>query len=192
MTSDRAQHTTRLLNLYSEGDHSVEPQLLESVYTELHQLAAACMRGRAGEHTLQPTALINEAWLRLVRQDELHFDGRAQFFQLASKIMRSVLVDHARRTLRDKRGGGKRPVPLDEAQDSPAEGRLLSLHDVLDLEEGLTRLEEIEPDLARVVEMRFFGGLNHPEIARELDVSLRTVENRWRLARAWLHANLSR
>ena len=121
MPSERAEHTTHLLNRYAEGDRSVGPELMESVYAELHELAAASMRRRAG-NTLQPTALVLEAWPRLVRQEGLSFDGRAQFFQLASKIMRSVLVDHARRALRDKRGGGQPALPLARRRTPPPAG----------------------------------------------------------------------
>lgn len=192
MGAPRVRDTTQLLNRYGRGEKGVEAQLLAAVYQELHQLAASHMRDQAASHTLQPTALIHEAWLRLVRQEELEFDGRAQFFQLASKIMRSVLVDHARQARREKRGGGRRRLSLDTSAGAGEHGTGSDELDLLALEEGLQRLEEIEPGLCRVVEMRFFGGLSHPEIARATGTSLRTVERNWRLARAWLQSNLSR
>jgi RNA polymerase sigma factor (TIGR02999 family) len=192
MGSARASEATRLLNRYAGGDRSVERALLDAVYGELHALAEACMQGQAPRHTLQPTALGHEAWLRLVNQEELVVDARAQFYGLAGKIMRSVLVDHARRVQRQKRGGERRPMALEALEREPAQARPLGTAELLDIEGALTRLEELEPGLARIVEMRFFAGLSHPEIAGHLGVSLRTVENHWRLARAWLHANLSR
>ncbi len=182
--------TTRLLNRYLRGERAVEDELLAHVYDELRELAAAHMRGQSPNHTLQPTALMHEAWMRIAGQEELAFDGRSQFYALASKVMRSVLVDHARKGKREKRGGNRQRVTLDPALDAD-EGSAQPSVDLLDLEEGLNRLEEIDPSLSRVVEMRFFGGLSHGEIAEATSSSLRTVERNWRAARAWLQANLT-
>jgi len=183
------EHTTRLLNRYLGGDRSVESDLLEHVYDELRDVAAAHMHAQSPHHTLQPTALLHEAWLRIANRDDLSFDGRNQFYALASKVMRSVLVDHARREKSEKRGGGAGRVTLDPALDAD-ESDTSSPVDLLDLEAALKRLEGIEPELSRLVEMRFFGGLSHPEIAQATGSSLRTVERNWRAARAWLQANL--
>lgn len=188
MTAPDPQQMTLLLNRYGRGE-AVEEELLAAVYEDLHGLAATFMREQAAAHTLQPTALIHEAWMRLARQEDLHFDARSQFFRLASRVMRSVLVDHARRKHRDKRGGGRERLTLELAIDADERGSAGEL-DLLDLDDALVRLDAIEPELARVVEMRFFGGLSHPEIARATGSSLRTVERHWRTARAWLQANL--
>jgi RNA polymerase sigma factor (TIGR02999 family) len=188
--SGEENRTTRLLERYLGGEREVEVELLERVYGELRELAGAHMRGQSPGHTLQPTALMHEAWMRIAGQEELEFGGRSQFYALASKVMRSVLVDHARRQNREKRGGGRGRMTLDPALDAD-EGSAEPSVDLLDLEQGLERLEEIDPDLTRVVEMRFFGGLSHPEIAEATGASLRTVERNWRTARAWLQANLS-
>ena len=181
---------TRLLNRYRGGDASVERELLDGIYSELRALAAAHMKGQPARHTLQPTALVSEAWLRLARQEDLHFDARGQFYRLASATMRSVLVDHARRATSGKRGGANQRASL-EAQPGQS-GDLPRVVEILTLEESLRRLEEIKPELCRIVELRFFGGLSNPEVAETLGAPLRTIERRWRAARAWLHAELSK
>lgn len=187
--ASRPGDATRLLNRYGRGEREVERELLAAIYGELHALAVDQMERQPPAHTLQPTALIHEAWLRLVRQDELEFATRAQFYALASRVMRSVLVDHARRATRDKRGGGARRLSFEELDEGGADPGRRAL-EVLSLEEALRELERVEPDLCRLVELRFFGGLSHAEIAEAMDVSLRTVERNWRAARAFLSAEL--
>jgi RNA polymerase sigma factor (TIGR02999 family) len=182
--------TTRLLNLYGRGERQVELELLEAIYGHLHELAERNMRGQSPGHTLQPTALVHEAWMRIAKHEELEFDDRAQFYALASKVMRSVLVDHSRRAQREKRGGGRAMLSLDQVGAVPEQG-VPSAVDILALEEGLVRLGEADPELCRLVEMRFFGGLKHEEIAEVMGVSVRTVERHWRAARAFLSTELS-
>ena len=188
MTAADPGRTTRLLNQYGGGNRGVENELLEAVYEELRSLAVSHMKRERREHTLQPTALINEAWLRIAKQENLAFDARSQFYRLASKIMRSVLVDHARAANRDKRGGERQRISLERAPE-PWVGAEV---DLIALEDCLRRLEEVDPDLCRIVELRFFGGLKHPEIAATLEMSLRSVERSWRTARAWLHTELAK
>ena len=183
--------TTRLLNRYGRGERAVEPELLDSIYTQLHALAQSNMRGQSPDHTLQATALVNEAWMRIQRQNELEFDGRAQFFALASRVMRSVLVDHSRSAQRRKRGEGQPLLSLDDAELGPAVKSGISAVEVLALEDALERLERADADLCRLVELRFFGGLSHREIAEVQQVSVRTVERQWRAARAFLNAELA-
>jgi RNA polymerase sigma factor (TIGR02999 family) len=182
-----AHRTTLLLNQLGAGDRSVEDELVALVYGELRRLAAQQMSAQARAHTLQPTALVHEAWLRLVEQDEASFESKHRFFALAARVMRSVLVDHARARGAAKRGGGLERAPLDDAAESGAGAADV---DVLALDEALEHLAEIDADLARLVELRFYGGLSHPEIAAATGVGLRTVERRWRLARAWLRAEI--
>jgi RNA polymerase sigma factor (TIGR02999 family) len=140
------------------------------------------MRGARPGHTLQPTALIHEVFLRLVDQDGLHAESQLHFQRIAARAMRRVLADHARIAGADKRGGGRRRVTWDD----DAVGIGDHTENVLAIEEALTRLTKIDEQLAQVVEMRFFGGMAHQEIASALGVSLRTVERSWRMARAWL------
>lgn len=182
--------TTRLLNGLAAGDAAVTEEVVARVQDELRRMAALHMAGQRPGHTLQPTALVNEVWLRLFGQEELHFEGRQAFHRFVSRVMRTVLIDHARAALADKRGGDRERVSLtlilQDATDTPAPEV-----DVLELDGALGRLEALDPDLARLIELRFFGGLRHPEIAELLGTSLRTVERQWRLARAWLYAELS-
>lgn len=166
----------------------MESEVLDVVYQELRELAESSMRGWSSRHTLQPTALVHEAWLRLVDQKEIQFGGSSQFYCLASRIMRSVLLDHHRAKTRQKRGGGAAQVSLEVHEGEPDDA--VAPLDIMALEEALSELEARDPDLCRIVELRFFGGLSHPEIARTIDVPLRTVERRWRRARAWLQAEL--
>ncbi len=183
-------HTTRLISRLGRGDRGAADELYAILHAELRELAGRLMADQRAAHTLQATALVNEAWLRLAAggQASLDLSSRAQFFALAAKVMRSVLVDHARRRGAQKRGdgavavGGPGPEPVGGAPDL----------DVLALDEALTRLAAFDPDLAKLVELRFFAGLSHADIAGHFRCSVRTVEDRWRLARAWLKTELER
>jgi RNA polymerase sigma factor (TIGR02999 family) len=146
------------------------------------------MRRERANHTLQPTALVNEAWLRLVEQPEVNWKNRAHFFGVASLVMRQILVDHARRRKADKRGGTQQQVTLEEPLIAAANNSV----DVLALHELLERLNDFDPRASRVVEMHFFGGLSFEEMAEVLQVAVRTVKRDWRMARAWLRDELSK
>jgi RNA polymerase sigma-70 factor (ECF subfamily) len=177
---------TVFLQRMAAGDDGASEQLLPLVYDELHRLAGRHMAGQGGQHTLQATALVNEAWLRLGLDGGSSWSDRQHFLAFASRVMRSVLVDHARRRGRAKRGGDRERVPLELALESSAARGV----DALDLGAALDELEASEPRLARVVELRFFGGLSMEEAARVMEVSLSTAERCWRLARVWLREAL--
>lgn len=183
MDSSFEDQVTSILNSLGSARDEVSPEFVALLYAELKQLARSQMARQAQGHTLQPTALVNEVWMR-VRPDEgdKSWESRRHFFRAAVLAMRSVLVDHARAKLADKRGGGVRPASLDKALEVSAEdaGWVLELESVLDL------LEEEDPTLAELVQLRFYAGLSHEEIAAHSGVSLRTVERRWRSARLWL------
>ena len=188
---DRPQDSTRRLQGLARGDEGVTTEVVEQVQGELRRLAARYMTGQRPGHTLQPTALVNEVWIRMFGDAPREFEGRRAFYGFASRVMRSVLVDHARAVQADKRGGGRDRVSISVAADQPTETEAADL-DVLQLNEALERLQEFDENLATLVELRFFGGLAHPEIAEQMGVSLRTVERQWRLARAWLYAELAK
>jgi RNA polymerase sigma factor (TIGR02999 family) len=152
------------------------------VYAELRRIAARQLRRERDGHTLQPTALVHEAYLRLVEQRSVNFESRAHFFGVAAQVMRRVLVDHARRQAATKRGNGAQRVPLDAAAETAAVNQI----PVLRLDHALGRLEKIDPDLARIVELRAFGGLTIDEAAHVLNVSPTTAKRDWRTAKAWL------
>jgi RNA polymerase sigma-70 factor, ECF subfamily len=177
---------TRLLSELGQGGRAVD-EVLALVYDELRQVARHQLRGERSDHTLQPTALVHEAYLKLSRLDRIEWSSRAQFFAVAAQAMRRVLVDHAMSRRAAKRGGGKQPLSLDDAVAVSAEDgeRILALH------EALSDLERAEPRLARVVECRYFAGLNVEETAEALDISTATVKRDWAVARAWLHRELS-
>jgi len=178
---------TQLLRRLSDGDETVSEELFGLIYGELRQLAAQRMApGRAG-HTLQPTALVHEAWIRMVDLPEKRFRSRAQFFALAAKAMRSVLVDHARRRGAERRGGDRGRDSLDAVVAEIERNTV----DLLSLEEALLRLQNVSEVAARIVELRFFAGLEHAEVGALLGVSARTVERHWRMARVWLHDELT-
>lgn len=180
-------HPTQLLQRMAAGDAGAEEELYTIVYDVLHRLARKHMAGQQVAHTLQPTALVNEAWLRLAGGRPDGFRDRGQFLGFASRVMRSVLVDHARRRRADKRGGGAPKESLDLALAFYEESDV----DLLDLEAALERLEAAEPELLRVVELRFFGGLTMEEAAEAMGVSLSTAERNWRLARVWLREQMA-
>ncbi|MEQ8763490.1 MAG: sigma-70 family RNA polymerase sigma factor [Planctomycetota bacterium] len=177
---------TQLLEKCRGGDEAALEQVLPYVYEELRNRAEGYLGSERKDHTLQPTALVHEAYLRLVRQDQQHWENRKHFLALAAISMRRILINHAEKRAALKRGGKRRRVTLFEAE-SPFDEQA---DDLLALDEALKRFEEVDPDKARIVEMRFFAGLTNEEIARSLDVSTRTVERGWRLARAWLRKEI--
>jgi RNA polymerase sigma factor (TIGR02999 family) len=178
---------TALIRLAADGEQGAEARLLAVLYDELHRIARAHMRGLAQGHTLQPTALVHEAWLRLDQAGAASFDDREHFLSYASRAMRSVLVDHARRRSAVRRGGdmGVRE-PLDAALDQAVDDYERRGLDLLALHEALERLATQAADLARLVDLRFFAGLGMSEVAALTGVSQSTAERSWRLARMWL------
>ncbi len=179
---------TRLLVAWNEGNQAAVDQLMPLVYDELHRLATGYMRSERPSHTLQPTALVNEAYFRLVDQDRVRWKNRAQFFGIAAQLMRRILVDHARRRRYAKREGSQHTISLDEAS-LPNTGRTT---DLLALDDALDSLAEFNPRMSRIVELRVFGGLTIEESASVLGVSGTTVINDFRAAKAWLFRQLSR
>jgi RNA polymerase sigma factor (TIGR02999 family) len=179
---------TQLLAEWSEGNQAALDKLYPLVYNELRRLAHGYLRRERKGHTLQTTALINEAYLRLVDQKYVHWANRSHFFGISAQIMRRILIDHARRYDYAKRGGGAQRISLDEVA-VVAKERARSL---LMLDEALKSLAEIDPRRSEVVELRYFGGLNNEEIARVLKISENTVTRDWNMARAWLYQELSR
>jgi RNA polymerase sigma factor (TIGR02999 family) len=182
------EHTiNRLLALHRAGDATALDAMMRLVYDELRRLAAWQMRSERSNHTLQPTALVHEAFLRLTDSAALEWESRAHFFAAAARVMRNVLVDHARARAADKRGGGQTRCTLDEA--GLAASTPLAV-DVVAVHEALGRLEALDPKLARIVEMRFFAGMTVPEIAEVVGSSRATIEREWATARAWLRTAL--
>jgi RNA polymerase sigma factor (TIGR02999 family) len=183
---------TRLLIGWGEGDHAVSEQLFSAVYAELHQQAARAMRRESDEVTLQATALVNEAYLRLIDQSRVQWRNRAHFFGVAAQLMRRILVDHARRRKARKRGDGVRPLALDDADAAPGLSSGGDAADVLVLNEALERLAELDERQARIVELRYFAGLKIEDTAEALHISPATVKREWVVARAWLRRELAR
>ena len=177
---------TALLAQLSEGKRDVESELIPQVYAELRRLAGLYMRRERGNHTLQPSALVNEAYLRLVHQPNIQWQSRAHFFAAASHLMRHILVDHARARAAGKRGGVQHQVTFDDAVAQIPERSI----DILALHEALERLAIFDARQARVVELHFFGGLSFEEIALILHLSDRTAKRDWTMARAWLKQEL--
>jgi RNA polymerase sigma factor (TIGR02999 family) len=176
---------TRLLQSWSCGEKEALNELVPLIHRELRGLATACLRRERRDHTLQPTALVHEAYLRLVDQTQVQCQNRAQFFAIAANLMRRILVDHARHHLAAKRGGGNK-VALEEALGVAQRQEL----DIVSLDEALGKLAQLDPRQSRVVELRFFGGLTEEETAEVLGVSATTVKRDWRIARAFLHRRL--
>lgn len=177
---------TALLGDWSRGDRAALSQLLPVVYAELRRIATRQLRTERADHTLQPTALVHEAYIRLVGQRQVEWQNRAHFFGVAAQVMRRLLVDHARRHGAIKRGDGIQYVPLDEARDVAASNQI----PILALDHALDRLERVDADLARIVELRAFGGLTIEAAADVLEVSPSTAKRQWRVAKAWLHREL--
>ena len=180
------QEVTQLLANWSQGDPTALEKLIPLVYKELRHLAHRYMEGQRPNHTLQTTALVNEAYLRLADQSKPNFTNRSHFFAVAAKAMRQILVDYAKAQQREKRGAGASKVELNEAAlISPEQTSA-----ILDVDEALEKLAVLDSRKARVVELRYFGGLNQDEIAEVLKISTVTIRRDWVFARAWLYTEL--
>ena len=186
MPDDRSNEVTVLLGAIASGDNAAAGSLMPIVYDELRALAGAYFRGQRAGHTLEPTALVHEAFIRLTGNPDIAWESRGHFFAVASMAMRNVLADYARRVSAEKRGGGWSRVTLSSvASDGSAEA------DPVELMDALEKLEEIDERQARIVELRFLAGLTVDEAADLLGVSPRTVQLDWRMARAWLRRELA-
>lgn len=188
MTRSSPGDVTLLLKEWRGGSREALDRLLPLVYGELRSQAARYLRRERAGHTLQPTALVHEAFIKLVGQHSTPWQNRAQFFGVAALMMRRILVDHVRSKHAGKRGGMCMVVEMDEGTDAEVPAMPL---DVLAIDEALSRLAALDPELARIVELRFFGGLTVEETAEVVGSSPRTVKRAWRSAKAWLHTELS-
>jgi RNA polymerase sigma factor (TIGR02999 family) len=187
MTTDSNREITRLLSDWAGGDREALERLTPLVHAELRRIARRQMGGERQGHTLQATALVNEAYLRLAGQDGFEWRDRSHFYAVCAQVMRHVLIDHARAHARDKRGGGALHVELNEAALMGVEGA----SELVALDEALRELEKIDPQKGRVVELRYFAGLSIEETAEVLNISPTTVRREWRRAKAWLYRALA-
>src|SRR5439155_7849894 len=181
---------TLLLREWQAGDRAALDRLIPLVYKELHVIASRHMAHGWGDGTLQTTGLVNEAYMRLVDQRDVDWQNRSHFFAIAAQVMRRILLDDARRRVREKRGGGAVPVPMDGVAIAAPDAALDPV-DVLTIDRALQDLERLDPDQARIVELRFFGGLTVEETSAVLDISPSTVKREWAVAKGWLYRALT-
>jgi RNA polymerase sigma-70 factor, ECF subfamily len=187
LREDEQGDVTQLLARWGQGDRAALDAATRIVYGELRKIAEGYLKRENQAHTLQPTALIHEAYLRLVKEQHLSFDNRKKFFGFSARLMRQVLVDHARSAGADKRGGGVRKVPLNEAVDFVPD----RAHEFLALNDALDTLTRLSPRKAQIIELRYFGGLNVEEAAEVLEVSIATISRDQRMAEAWLSSAMA-
>ena len=187
MALDSTQEITLMLKAWSSGDQAAREKLIAAVYDELRQIAGQYLRRERPHHTLQATALANEAYLKLIDLSEVTWQDRAHFFAVAAQVMRHILVDYARQQGAEKRGGGLQKLTLEAAVSLASERDL----DLLALDEALAQLARFDPQQSQVVELRFFGGLSIEETAAVMGLSPATIKREWTLAKAWLHQRLS-
>lgn len=187
MTPQPGGEVTQLLSDARQGAPGAHDQLFSIVYTELRRIAANYMRRERADHTLQATALVHEAYMQLVDQTRVNWQSRAHFFGVAAQLMRRILVDHARNQGAQKRGGNAQVLSIEDNIG------IASIPEVAfdELDEALNRLQALDADQAKLVELRFFGGLTVEEAAEVMGISTATVEREWRMARAWLHQQLT-
>lgn len=184
---ESAGEVTRLLIDWSRGDSKALEQLIPLVNSELHKLALHRMNAEPAGHSLQASALVNEAYLRLIGGTEVAWQSRAHFFGVATKVMRRILVDHARRRKRTKRGSGATHIAIEESAGAQGKQDL----EIITLDHALTKLASFDDRKSRIVELKFFGGLSEEETAEIMNMSLRSVQREWSLARSWLFRELS-
>jgi RNA polymerase sigma factor (TIGR02999 family) len=187
-SNETPRDLTRILERATRGDRKAVSELLPLVYAQLRASAAKRMARERPEHTLQPTALVHEAYVRLVGDGATSWDGRGHFYAAAAEAMRRILIEHARARGRHKRGGDWQRVTLDSVDLS---GRASQIEDIVSVDEAIGRMEERDPRMARIVRLRFFAGLSVDEIAKSLGITDRTVRREWATARAWLYRDLS-
>ena len=187
MSSNEPSEITQLLHRLEAGDRSGIDRLFSTVYHELRNMAAKCFQREAKGNTLQPTALVHEAYMKLVDQKAVNWQGRTHFFAVAAQAMRRILVDHARQRAAAKRGGGHKRLQLDDQLVSGFQPN----DDILAVDEALSKLAQLDPRQAQLVELRFFGGLSVEEAADVLGISKRAAEREWTMVRAWLRRELS-
>jgi len=187
MGEPKEADVTQLLSRWSAGDRAALDSLVPAVYRELRRMAARYLRHERSHHTLQPTALVNEAFLKLVGQRDVRWQNRAHFFGVAAQLIRRVLVDYARERAAAKRGGGVERLPLEDALAIGASNQI----DIIAVDDALNRLATVDPDQVRLVELRFFGGLTIEETAEVLGWSSGSVKREWTVARAWLQHEIS-
>lgn len=183
---NRSNEVTVFLKAWSCGDREAANRLMMLVYDEMRKLAATYLRNQRSDHTLQPTALVHEAYLKLIDVSQVDWQDRAHFFAVAAQTMRHILVDHARAVAADKRGGGAQRIALDEAVSFANEKDV----DLLALDEALQKLAQQDEQQGRIIELRFFGGLTVEETAEVLGISPATVKREWATARAWLYRRM--
>ena len=188
MKSSPSSRVTQLLEKFDPGDRHAGEELFADVYTELRAIAARYLHRERKNHTLQPTALVHEVYLKLVGQTRVDWQGRAHFLAFAAQTMRQILVDHARRHRAAKRGGDRHRITLDDNLVVESNRDV----DLLALEDALTKLTKLDPRQAQMIELRFFGGLSIAEVAKVMGMSQRSVEREWTMVRAWLRRELSR
>jgi RNA polymerase sigma factor (TIGR02999 family) len=188
MPKTSSQQLTQMLIQLSEGNAQMVDDILPLIYDELRRLAGNYLRRERSDHTLQPTALVHEAYIKLIDQTQVKWQNRAHFFGIAANIMRRILVDYARQHKAEKRGGAAEKMPLEEEILIVSEGKSAEL---LALDEALENLAKLDPQKSKIVELRYFGGLSVEETAEVLGVSEITVKRHWRMAKAWLYGQLS-
>ena len=187
--TEKSQGITRILQEWSEGEQEASERLMPLVYEELRRQASMYMRRERIGHTLQTTALIHEAYLKLIDQRDVNWQNRAHFFGIAAQAMKRILVDHAKSKHRGKRGGIVENLPLDEARFVISEGKSV---DLIALDEALTRFAKFDPQQAKIVELKYFAGMQIEEIAEALRISPTTVKREWNSAKAWLHNEITK
>ncbi len=187
MAANPSGDLTQLLVDWSDGDEEALARLMPAVYDELRSLAGRYLNRERSDHTLQTTALVHEAYIRLIDQKRVRWQSSLQFFALAAQMMRRILVDHARSHRYAKRGGGMRKISLDDAPEVSMDRAA----DLVAVDDAMKALSELDPELSRLVELRFFGGFKVQEIADHMGVSVPTVNRRWKMAKAWLYRYLT-
>ena len=179
---------TQMLLELTDGNKDVVNQILPHIYDELRRLAGSYLRRERSDHTLQPTALVHEAYMKLIDQNRVKWQNRAHFFGIAAQVMRRILMDHARKTTAEKRGGDAEVLPIEEEILIVSDNRS---SDLLALNDALDELARMDPDKAKIVELRYFGGLSIEETAEVMEVSVPTINRHWKLAKTWLYTQLA-
>ena len=187
--TEKPHEISRILQEWSDGGTDVSEKLMPLIYDELRRQASRYMRRERIGHTLQTTALIHEAYLKLIDKPDVNWQNRAHFFGVAAQVMKRILVDHAKSKRREKRGGIAENLPLDEARFVISEGKSV---DLIALDEALTRFAEFDPQQAKIVELKYFAGMQIDEIAEALRISPATVKREWNSAKAWLHSEITK